>query len=89
MTPLHCASEDNDYLNEFGIRQNGKLLDYVNAILEVAAEYSTPVLDLYRNCGIQPKIQIQRELFMPDGIHPNDLGYERIADRIIAFLNGL
>lgn len=89
ITPLHCVNEDNDYFNEKGLRQNGKLLDYVNIISEVAAEYSLPVLDLYRNSGIQPKIKIQRELFMPDGIHPNDAGYERIANRIIAFLNGI
>lgn len=89
MTPLHCANEDNDLFNEKGLRQNGKLLDYVNIIKEVAEEYSLPVLDLYRISGIQPKIQIQRDLFMPDGIHPNDKGYERIADRIIAFLQSL
>ena len=89
MTPLHCADEDREYFNTAGLRQNGRLLDYVNIISEVAAEYSLPVLDLYRISGIQPKINVHRELFMPDGIHPNDAGYEKIAEKIIAFLKSM
>ncbi len=89
MTPLHFVEEDNEQLNTFCHSHNGKLIDYVNAILEVATEYSLPVLDLYRTAGIQPKIQLQRELFMPDGLHPNDAGYERMADRIISFLESI
>ena len=32
---------------------------------------------------------IQKEKMMPDGIHPNDLGAERIADRLTGFLRSL
>ena len=28
-------------------------------------------------------VKIQNELFMVDGVHPNDYGYERIADFVI------
>lgn len=86
MTPLHCAAEDDMYYNSVGKRRVGSLLDYVNIIFEVAAKYSLPVLDLYRKAGIQPEIKKQRDIYMPDGIHPSDAGNERIADKIITFL---
>ncbi len=89
MTPLHCADDEREAPDAEGFSYKRKLLDYVDAILEVAAEYSLPVLDLYRTSGIQPKIKAQREMFMPDGLHPNDAGYARIAERITAFLHNL
>ena len=88
ITPLHCCGEEDGYFNDSGRRNDGTLLDYVNAILEVAANYSIDVLDLYRTSGIQPRIAVQREMFMPDGVHPNDAGNEIIANKILAFLNG-
>ena len=89
MTPLHFVEEDNECFNNARSGQKLRLLDFVNVIREVAEEYSLPVLDLHRISGIQPKIAMQRGLFMPDGIHPNDAGYQRMADRIVAFLENL
>lgn len=77
MTPLHRTWEEHD---------GKKLSDYVKAIKEVATYYAIPVLDLYATSGIQPEIPILRESYMPDGLHPNDAGAERIADRLGAFL---
>ena len=85
MTPLHCA----EVARISGLEKNSNLLEYVNIIIEVAAEYSVPVLDLYRVSGINPSIREHRERFMPDGIHPNDAGYEKIANKIIAFLKSM
>lgn len=87
MTPLHRLQEDT-YRN---VRANEvrHLSDFVRAIREVAEYYSLPVLDLFRVAGIQPSIEGQRTLFMPDGLHPNEAGHQRIADRLIAFLNTL
>ena len=81
MTPLHRAVEE----------QPGKLplSGYVAIIREVAAYYALPVLDLYTVSGIQPKVKIMREKFMPDGRHPNDAGAEKIADRLGNFLLNL
>ncbi len=62
------------------------LSDYADAIIRVAAEYSLPVLDLYPTAGICPAIPTQRELFMPDGLHPCDAGAHRMAERIAAFM---
>ena len=65
------------------------LLDYVKALRETAEYYSVPVLDLYKNYGIYPEIQSVRERFMPDGLHPSDLGHELLADKIISYIKAL
>ena len=62
------------------------LIDYLDAMREVAAHYSLPVLDLYREGCFCPDIEKHREMFMPDGLHPNDAGAYRLAERIAAFL---
>lgn len=87
MTPLHRLSEDELGVNELGIRRDHRLADYVDAIIEIAGYYSVPVLDLYRVSGLQPRVDILRELYMPDGLHPNDLGHQRIAEKLIGFLS--
>ena len=69
---------------------NGRpLIDYVDAMKEVAAYYSLPVLDLYRAGGICPDVEAHRNLFMPDGLHPNDAGAYRLAETMAAFLQTL
>ncbi len=89
MTPLHRISESDLRVSEQGIRRVGSLETYVNAIQEVAAYYGIPVLDLFRTSGIQPKVPALMERYMPDGLHPNDAGHERIAERLIGFLEQL
>lgn len=84
MTPLHTVVPPR---NKLGTPT--PLVEYVRAIQRIAAEYSIPVLDLYSTVGMQPEIEVQRQLYMPDGIHPNDAGAERIADRLAAFLTTL
>ncbi len=91
ITPLHRTNENNP-LGEGGTRKTvvtGTLKQYVSAMKEVAGYYSLPVLDLYAISGIQPAIQVNRELYMPDGIHPSDLGHGMIAERLISFMKGL
>lgn len=84
LTPLHRRGENVP-------NASNKLLfkPYVDQIKKTAQLYSLPVLDLYANAGIQPAIQAQKELFIPDGLHPNDLGNQRIAERLQAFLEAL
>ena len=84
LTPLQTSYDQNPSGN------SGKpLVAYVDAIMEVAAHYSLPVLDLYRTSGICPRIPEQLELFMPDGLHPNDAGAYRVGERLAAFLQAL
>ena len=89
MPPTHRDSEDNDTVNEWGIRLTTNLRGYVDAILEIAAFYSIPVLDLFRVSGIQPRVPELKERYMPDGLHPNDAGHVRIAEKLIGFLGTL
>ena len=84
MTPLQTSYDQN-----LSAATGRPLIDYVDAIIQVAAHYSIPVLDLYRTAGICPRIPEQLSLFMPDGLHPSDAGALRIAERLTAFLNAL
>ncbi len=84
MTPLHRL-EELDTVNRFG-RERGTLSLYVNVIREICEYYSIPILDLFSVSGLQPKVDIIREKYMPDGLHPSDLGAERIANMLLAFL---
>ncbi len=83
LTPLHRIGEEN-------IDQNGHVLkEYVNAIKEVAAYYSFPVLDLFAVSGMQPAIPEVKETLMPDGLHPSSKGHAILAERIKYFLLNL
>ena len=87
LTPLHRLNE-SDATNEIG-RITPPLSKFVAAIQEVAGYYGLPVLDLFHTSGIQPKVEIIKELYMPDGLHPSDAGAERIAQRLYAYLTNL
>ena len=87
MTPLHRDGENEPY-NGHGIRVQ-PLKAYVKAIREVCEYYSVPVLDLYKNSGMQPAIKIHKELYMPDGLHPSDKGAARIASLLAEFVKTL
>lgn len=89
MTPLHCVDEDDVTYTCYGARRCGNLQRYVDAIMEAAAYYAIPVLDLYRISGIQPRVEGLRQKYMPDGLHPNDAGNAKIASRLEGFLRTL
>ena len=84
MTPLH---RQNDLVGSAANQR--PLKDYVEVIRKTAEQYAIPVLDLFAASGIQPDIEAQRERFCPDGLHPNDAGNLRIAERLQAFLETL
>lgn len=87
MTPLHRENEDA-FVSDAGISKLS-LSKYVSAIKEVADYYALPVLDLYSVSGIQPKVDVIKELYMPDGLHPSDKGARRIAERLYGFLSAM
>lgn len=88
MTPLHRGGEE-DPINNWGVRNVTNLRGYVEAIREVAEYYGLPVLDLYAVSGMNPAVPVIRELYMPDWLHPSDLGHARIASRLEGFLKTL
>ncbi|MBQ2696518.1 MAG: SGNH/GDSL hydrolase family protein [Clostridia bacterium] len=88
MTPLHRDKE----LDLKGFHRKfdtGLLKDYVNIIREVAEYYGIPVLDLFATCAIQPEIPEHKQMYMPDGIHPNDAGHAMVARKLKNFLEAL
>ena len=87
LTPLHRLSE-NSTVNDIGLPCR-VLKDYVDMEKKYAEYYSLPVLDLWSVSGMQPADPVLKERLMPDGLHPNDRGHEKLADRIIAFLKAL
>ena len=88
MTPLH-RQDELEPLNNWGRPHKASLEQYVDALRQIAAEYAAPVLDLYRVSGIQPQLPSNRDRFAPDGLHPNDEGNARIAERLLGFLRAL
>lgn len=88
MTPLH-RDEESKITKKHGVDTATNLKDYVDIIKEVAMYYSLPVLDLYACSGLQPAVDVIREKYMPDGLHPSDAGAEIIAKRLLGFLKAL
>ena len=68
-------------VNTFGMKK------YVDVIKEVCEYYSVPVLELYSVSGIQPNVDVIKELYCPDGLHPNARGHKLIADRLYNYLS--
>ena len=89
LTPLHRLNEDNPRGDGYKEVPTAELKVYVNIIREVAEYYSLPVLDLYAASGLQPKVPVIQEMYMPDGLHPSDAGYEILANKIAQFLKTL
>lgn len=69
--------------------QGNKLIDYVNTAKEVAAFYSIPVLDQYRESGLALGVEAVNSIYTVDKLHPNEAGHARIARRMSAFLEAL
>ena len=88
LTPMHRWNE-NDPHGDYKVHELRPLEDYVEVIRTVAEHYSLPVLDLYKNSGIQPDVPIMREMYMPDGLHPNDAAHKIMASRLKHFLLAL
>ena len=61
--------------------------DYVDAIKEVCDKYDVPVIDLFTLSGMDPSLSEVRSQYMPDGLHPNSAGHEKIAAIVGASLN--
>ena len=85
MTPLHRMEEKAHSWSE----KSSDLICFVKAIREVCEYYSIPVLDLFKEGGIHGNMKVWCDVFMPDGLHPNDKGHELIAHKLQKFLENL
>ena len=84
VTPLHREAE-----NTLNASNHLPLKAYADKIRETAEYYSIPVLDLYANGGIYADCKKHRDLYMPDGLHPNDTGAKKVAEKMLRFLENL
>jgi lysophospholipase L1-like esterase len=83
-TPLqrNTSSYDVNSLNTVG----HKLIDYVNAIKLVGEMYGIPVCDMYANSGFT---KLTLDTYTMDGLHPNDIGYERMGGYASQYINAI
>ena len=72
--PQHMNGEDGDCYT-FDI-QNSKVLEAGEVIREIAAERKLETVDMYI------LTDGQSEMFLPDGIHPNAFGVQKIAEHL-------
>lgn len=80
---LVSGVDSNDAVNALGL----KLTDYRNAIIECAALWQAPVIDLYAVSGFNA---MNQAVLIPDGTHPyTAAGMQRMADRIGSGLESL
>lgn len=82
-TPIHRFTEAEPCSRGIILR------DFVNIIKEVAEYYALPVCDLWSISGIQPRVPKIKEMYCPDGLHPNDAGQALLADKIANFILSL
>lgn len=62
---------------------------YVDAIKKVCNYYSIPVLDFFTMSGMSPFNATFKATYMPDGLHPNDAGHVKMAEKVTRFINTL
>ena len=63
--------------------------DYADIIKEVCGLYSIPVLDMYRESGLNPHLASQAHLFDPALTHPVGEGQKIMARRVAGWLSQL
>ena len=63
-----------------------RLIDYVNAVKNIGEMYGIPVCDMYSNSGFT---KLTLSTFTMDGLHPNDVGYERMGKYASNFIKNL
>lgn len=88
MGALHRLTEDNPH-GDNKPEPVATLYEYMEILKTVTRKYSIPFLDLMQVSGITPRVPIMQQLYMPDGIHPNDAGHALIAAKLKGFLETL
>lgn len=83
MTPLRKSNDT--VANGAGLT----LKQYRDAIIDMCEDYCIPVLDLYTKGGCHPNIEAWRNANLPDGLHPNQSYYRRLALQIAQFIQSI
>lgn len=85
LTPIYRFWKENGTVTDSDSYEISglKLVDYVEAVTDIADEYKLPVFNLYNSLGIN---KINRTTFLADGVHPIEAGLERIGESIASRL---
>lgn len=94
---INATHRFSSKLAEFSISGDGKfirtrnnanhtLIEYIEALEEVCAAYSVPVVDAYRTSRIQPFFDKNKKEFTVDGLHPNNRGSKQIALKVLEII---
>lgn len=80
---ITCEGIDRqiDEMYENGDEKGESLSEYVSAMRQIFGEYEISYIDLYEN-GIPKPITNTGDAYTVDGVHPNDNGYQLIAEKI-------
>lgn len=94
MTPAHMflRHEVSDRIpsTHAAKRVEGRpLVEYVDAMLEIAKIFGIPTLDLYRNLGIDPHNEDEFVKYTLDGLHFNENGHAVIAQKLKEFIEAI
>jgi len=91
MTPAHRQGDtlpSDDKLQRCGI-VGRPLVEYVDAVVAICKSYNVPVLNLYKDLGVDPNNLSDFEKYTGDGLHYNDEGHHLIAKKLEEFLKSL
>jgi lysophospholipase L1-like esterase len=78
--PQACKGENADELG-------APLSEYIECMRKILSEYGIEYIDLYENGFAKPLIDTGDE-YTADGLHPNDNGYEFLANIVCDHLRG-
>lgn len=87
-TPLHRLNEGNP-CGDVKPQPVATLEEYVEIIRKTAAYFALPVMDFYALSGLQPRVPIIQQAYVPDGLHPNEEGHKLLAARLEGYLLSL
>lgn len=83
-TPLQ--RDNSGYDVNFANSKGLKLINYVNAIENIAEMYSLNLVDLYRRSGITKS---NLDTVTTDGLHPNNIGYKMIFSSMVGKIKNI
>lgn len=100
VTPIHHGYEvdtheydkldDGTFTEGINSKTQKTFKEYVNAIKEVAAFYSLPVIDAYSYSGMTPWIEsLSDRHYFRDGLHFTQIGGEKFANFLYPFLENM
>ena len=90
-TPAHCFCDDGFSLIEEKPedREEHYLYEYTEIIKKTAPLFGFYVFDLSEELKIDPKNEVERNKYAPDGLHFNDDGHNMLADAVIRCLESI